>query len=75
MFEDFDNNSAESFVKAIKTDAKLKQRITYKNQLNRLRSLANILLNKPEIRDDTKEFLELLVDDEKTKDFFYNLNK
>lgn len=75
MFEDFDNTSAESFIKAIKTDKELKKRISYKNQLNRLRSLANILLNKPEIREDTKEFLEFLIDDAKTKDFFYSLSK
>jgi len=75
MFENFDNNSAESFIKAIKTDKKLKQRIFYKDQLNRLRSLANILLNKPEIRDDTKEFLDLLVNNDKTKDFYYSLDK
>lgn len=75
MFEDFDNNSAESFVKAIKTDKELKKRISHMNQLNRLRSLANILLNKPEIRHDTKEFLEFLIDDTKTKDFIYSLSK
>lgn len=73
MFEDFDNNSAEAFVKAIKTNEVLKNRISYVSQLNRLRSLANIILNKPEIREDTKEFLELLTDGEKTKDFYYLL--
>lgn len=75
MFENFDNNSAESFIEAIKKDKELKNRISYKNQLNRLRSLANILLNKPEIREDIKEFLEFLIDDTKTKDFFYSLSK
>ena len=73
MFEDFDNASAEAFVKAIKTDETLQKRILHVNQLNRLRSLANIILNKPEIRDDIKEFLEILTDDEKTKDFYYSL--
>lgn len=73
MFENFDNASAEAFVEAIKTNEILQQRIRYADQLNRLRTLANILLNKPEIREDTKGYLELLVDNEKTKDFFKTL--
>lgn len=71
MFEDFDNSSSEAFVNAIKTNSKLKNRISDLNQLNRLRSLANIILNKPEIQADTKDFLELLTDETKTKDFHY----
>lgn len=73
MFEKFDNSSAEAFIETIKTSEKLQQRIRYTNQLNRLRTLGNILLNKPEIRDDTREFLEVLVDPEKTKEFFISL--
>jgi len=73
MFEKFDNSSAEAFIETIKTNEKLQQRIRYTNQLNRLRTLGNILLNKPEIRDDTREFLEVLVDPEKTKEFFISL--
>lgn len=73
MFERFDNASAEAFIETIKTNETLQQRIRYADQLNRLRTLANILLNKPEIRDDTKDYLELLVDNEKTKDFFKTL--
>lgn len=71
MFEDFDNSSSEAFVNAIKNNSKLKTRISNLNQLNRLRSLANIILNKPEIQTDTKDFLELLTDETKTKDFYY----
>ena len=75
MFEDFDNNSAEAFVKTVKTNGTLKSRISFIGQLNRLRSLANIILNKPEIREDTKDFLELLTNNEKTKDFYYSLKE
>lgn len=75
MFEDFDNHSTEAFIKTIKENKTLQSRIVYTNQLNRLRSLANILLNKPEIKDDNKQFLELLVDQTKTKDFYYLINK
>ena len=48
MFEKFDNKSAEAFVKTIKTNLKLKSRINNVAQLNRLRTLGDILLNKPE---------------------------
>ena len=70
MFEKFDNASTDTFVETVKTNETLQQRIRNAAQLTRLRTLGNILLNKPEIRDDTKDFLELLVDSEKTKDFF-----
>lgn len=70
MFEKFDNSSTEAFIETIKSNDKLQQRIRYAGQLNRLRTLGDILLNKPEIRADSKEFLELLVDIEKTKEFY-----
>lgn len=70
MFQEFDNESAEAFVETIKTNEKLQQRIKYSSQLNRLRTLGGILLNKPEIRGDTKEFLEILIDPKKIKKFF-----
>jgi len=73
MFEKFDNASAEAFIETIKTNEKLQQRIKYTNQLTRLRTLGNILLNKPEIREDTRDFIEALVDPDKTKDFFISL--
>lgn len=73
MFNEFDNTSAEAFIDAIRTSEKLKNRIRHVDQLNRLRTLGNILLNKPEIREDTKQFLEVLVDQNKTKEFFISL--
>ena len=75
MFEKFDNKSAEAFVKTIKTNSKLKSRINNVAQLNRLRTLGDILLNKPEITGDSKIFLELLVDENRTKDFYSEINK
>jgi hypothetical protein len=75
MFENFDNNSASYFIKTIKKNKTLKTRIANINQLNRLRSLANIILNKPELLEDTREFLKLVTNEEKIKDFFYILNK
>lgn len=75
MFEKFDNKSAEEFVKSIKTNSTLKSRISSAAQLNRLRTLGDILLNKPEIIGDTRTFLELLVDETRTKDFYYEISK
>ena len=73
MFEKFDNNSAEAFIQTILTNPKLAGRIKAVEQLNRLRILATILLNKPEIRDDNKEALELIVDPNRTKEFYGSL--
>lgn len=75
MFEKFDNKSAEAFVNIIKNNMTLKSRIINAAQLKRLRTLGYILLNKPEIKGDTKSFLELLVDESKTKEFYYTINK
>lgn len=75
MFEKFDNRSAEEFVNTIKTDSTLKSRIGNVGQLKRLRTLGDILLNKPEITGEIRTFLELLVDENKTKEFFQELNK
>lgn len=75
MFENFDNKSAEEFINTIKTNTTLKSRINGAAQLRRLRTLGDILLNKPEIKGDTKDFLELLVDETQTKDFYHQINK
>ncbi len=73
MFENFDNQSVEAFVQTVRSSKELHKRIAQAGQLNRLRTLGNILLNKPEIRDDSKGFIENLVDETKTKEFLYSL--
>lgn len=73
MFEKFDNKSAEEFVNTIKTNQKLKSRIRGAAQLNRLRTLGDIILNKPEIKDSVKSFIEILVDEEQTKEFYHQI--
>ncbi len=75
MVEKFDNKSAEAFITTIKTNSNLKSRISSAAQLKRLRTLGDILLNKPEIKGETITFLELLVDESKTKDFYYAISK
>lgn len=71
MFDKFDNASAEAFVETVKTNPTLKSRVFRREaKLARLRILGRILLEKREIRADTKKFLELLVDAGKTKEFY-----
>jgi len=70
MFERFDNNSVSAFINNIRTNSKLKSRIKSPAKLNRLRTLGEILLNKPEIVDKNREFLELLVNGENTMEFY-----
>jgi hypothetical protein len=74
LFEKFDDRTAQSFVDTIKTNAKLKARIqSSPEKLSRLRTLANILLNRLSLREDVKVFLELLRDETKTDEFYRNL--
>ncbi|MBE9592026.1 MAG: hypothetical protein IMF19_00960, partial [Proteobacteria bacterium] len=69
LFEKFDDKAAEEFVNTIKTNLMLKRKIEYPGQLTRLRILANILLERPKLRSDVREFLELLLDEKRTGEF------
>ena len=69
LFEKFDDKAAQEFVNTIKGNQTLKRRIKYPGQLARLRILANILLDRPKLRSDVREFLEALVDEKKTGEF------
>lgn len=75
MFENFDINAVDAFIKSIRETQKLKNRIQDKAQLDRLRSLGDILLNKPNLRAEQVEFIELLVDEKRTKDFYGEIRK
>lgn len=75
MFESFDSNAVDAFVEMVKSDAVLRRRISGRSQLNRLRVLAQILLDKSLGSTDSKEFLELLVDEGKTGELFSKLPK
>lgn len=70
MFGKFDNRSAEEFVNAIRTNAKLKRRIRHAAQLSRLRSLGQLLLDNPAIKEGVKSFLTILIDEARTDDFY-----
>ena len=70
MFALFDDNSAMAFIETIKESKTLKSRIESPTKLNRLRTLANIILEKVSSTFSEIEFLELLVDETKEKEFF-----
>lgn len=73
LFSRFDDRTAEIFIKIIRTNEAIKSRIKYPAKLSRLRELANILLNRSNLRDDIEEYLEIIVDEEKTNDFLNTL--
>jgi hypothetical protein len=75
MFESFDERSAEAFVDTVKQSTRLKSRIGNKNQLDRLRTLANILLERANPRGVTKQFLQLLVDDKRVQEFYRTIGR
>ena len=73
LFDRFDDRTAEIFVDVIKTNEAIRYRINYPPKLNRLRKLANIILNRAKLRDDIEAYLELVVDESKTNDFLKTL--
>lgn len=74
MFEGFDDTATRAFVDVVKSNEKLQSRIAHAGQLQRLRSLGSILLNRPSLPNDLKQFLELLVAEDKTNQFFILIN-
>lgn len=70
MFERFDRTAINAFIDTVKENKVLKSRIKFRGQLDRLRSLGDLLLSKQTLDEDQISFLELLVD-EKSVDQFY----
>ena len=75
MFESFDDESAHAFIESIKNNKRLQNRISNKVKLDRLRTLGEIVNRKISENFDEVEFLELLINKEKEKDFFDALKK
>lgn len=75
MFEVFDDNAAAAFAEVVKRSSLLRRRIEAPAKLARLRSLANIVLGRVSGTFADKDFLEALVDEERTGDFFKLLPK
>lgn len=75
IFKTFDNKAVELFIDTILTNEKLQIRIKAAQTLNRLRTLGEIILNEVALKEGNKEFLELLVDKDKTGNFYNRLKK
>ncbi|MBT2166899.1 MULTISPECIES: hypothetical protein [Bacillus] len=73
MFEKFDDNSIYAFIKAINENSTIKRRIGHPAKLVRLRSLANICLERASDTFREIDFLELLVDPEKENELIEKL--
>lgn len=75
IFERFDERAADVFVQCVKSSSILRSRLGNRNQLERLRTLGNILLERANPTSRTRQFLELLADETKEKEFYRALNK
>lgn len=69
MFKRFDDSATTLFVSIIYNSEEIRTRIQYPEKLNRLRTLARILLDNEISPEEVTEFLELLVDEERTEKF------
>ncbi len=75
IFEGFDERAADAFVKCIKESSILRGRLGNRNQLERLRTLGNILFERANPKSSSFKFLELLSDESKVNEFYRLLNK
>ncbi|KLD64316.1 hypothetical protein Y882_08040 [Dyella japonica DSM 16301] len=75
MFESFDSAAVDAFVEIVRNDSVLRRRIAGRGQLNRLRVLAELLIERGLGSDASKNFLALLADPERTGDFYAELPK
>lgn len=73
MFEAFDDAAARAFVDVVREHKTLRTRISATGQLNRLRNLGKIILERPKLPTDVKNFLDILVDDQEPAKFFKKL--
>jgi hypothetical protein len=70
MFERFDDSAANAFIEAVRTNPILRRRITSPVKLARLRTLANIVLDRVSESFSERPFLELLLDPDRDDEFF-----
>ena len=73
MFEVFDDTAANAFIETIKNSEVLRRRIQAPSKLARLRSLANIVINRISNSFSGKIFLENLVNEDKIEEFIKSL--
>jgi hypothetical protein len=70
MFEVFDDAACEAFIECVRTSRILWRRIESPAKLNRLRSLANIVLQRISAKFPDRTFLEVLVNADQEPEFF-----
>jgi len=75
IFERFDEQAADAFVKCIKESPILHSRLGNRSQLERLRNLGNILLERTNPKSSTHKMLALLTDESKEKEFYRTIKK
>jgi len=75
LFTSFDSEAADAFAEAMYNNDLLKRRLKGQGQLNRLRILGNILLEKGVAKASTLELLELLADEQKPGKFYNKIFK
>ncbi|SUU01021.1 Uncharacterised protein [Actinobacillus lignieresii] len=73
MFEKFNNEMIEAFIETIKTSDSLKRIIETPSKLRRLRNLAVKVEDKLTTNNQSKDFLRILLDETKEKEFFDEL--
>ena len=69
MFQRLDDQAAEAFVVAIKSNDLLKRRLRNPAKLRRLRSLGNVVLSRVSAAFPDKTFLDALVDETREEEF------
>lgn len=74
MFQAFSDNEAGAFVDTVKQSKILRRRIQSPVKFNRLRSLANIVLERASSSFPGRAFLEALVDEKRVEEFLRQLS-
>jgi hypothetical protein len=70
MFQRFDDNAAAAFVETVRANSTLHRRISSPMKLARLRTVANIVVERVSEAFSERGLLELLLDTERDADFF-----
>ena len=70
MFEAFDDNFAMAFVETVKKSSTLRRRLDSPTKLNRLRALANTVVERVSASFPESDFLDTIVDSTRAKEFY-----
>lgn len=75
MFHAFDDTASAAFVACMRANGVVRRRIEHPVKLNRLRSLANIVLGRVSAAFPERRVLEALVDQEREEEFWKLVNQ